>query len=61
VGPRHRRWQFYVEVINLLNRENAGSLNPVLSYNPAGDLPSVSYERQGSFPLLPSLGIRCRF
>jgi hypothetical protein len=45
----------------VLNRENAGSLNPVLSYNPAADRPSVSYERQGSFPLLPSLGIRCRF
>jgi len=37
------RWQFYVEVINVLNRENAGSLDPVLAYNPAGDRPSVSY------------------
>jgi hypothetical protein len=55
------RWQFYVEVINVLNRENAGSLDPVLAYNPAGDRPSVSYERQGAFPLLPSIGIRCRF
>ncbi len=55
------RWQFYVEVINVLNRENAGTLSPVLSYDPASDRPSVSYERQGSFPLLPSLGIRCRF
>ncbi len=55
------RWQFYVEVINVLNRENAGSLEPVLAYDPAGDRPSVSYERQGAFPLLPSLGIRCRF
>jgi len=55
------RWQFYVEVINVLNRENAGSLNPVLSYDPGSDRPAVSYERQGSFPLLPSLGIRCRF
>ena len=55
------RWQFYVEVINVLNRENAGSLSPVLSYDPASDRPAVSYERQGSFPLLPSLGIRCRF
>jgi len=33
----------------------------VLSYNPGSDRPSVSYERQGAFPLLPSLGIRCRF
>ena len=55
------RWQFYVEVINVLNRENAGSLIPVLSYNPGSDRPSVSYERQGAFPLLPSVGIRCRF
>jgi hypothetical protein len=55
------RWQFYVEVINVLNRENAGTLSPVLSYDPASDQPAVAYERQGSFPLLPSLGIRCRF
>ena len=55
------RWQFYVEVINVLNRENAGSLDPVLAYDPSSDRPSVSYQRQGSFPLLPSLGIRCRF
>jgi hypothetical protein len=55
------RWQFYVEVINVLNRENAGSLDPVLSYNPGSDRPSISYNRRGSFPLLPSLGIRCRF
>ncbi len=55
------RWQFYVEVINLLNRQNGDSLDPVLSYNPAGDQPTVSYEKQGAFPLLPSLGIRCRF
>ena len=55
------RWQFYVEVINVLNRENAGSFSPVLSYDPASDRPSISYTREGSFPLLPSLGIRCRF
>jgi len=55
------RWQFYVEVINVLNRDNAGSFNPVLSYNPGSDRPAVTYEPQGSFPLLPSLGIRCRF
>ncbi len=55
------RWQFYVEVINVLNRENAGSFEPVLAYNPADDRPSVSYARQGALPLLPSIGIRCRF
>jgi hypothetical protein len=58
---RSSRWQFYVEVINVLNRDNAGSFNPVLSYAPGSDRPAVTYEPQGSFPLLPSLGIRCRF
>jgi hypothetical protein len=55
------RWQFYVEVINVLNRDNAGSFNPVLSYAPGSDRPAVTYQPEGSFPLLPSLGIRCRF
>jgi hypothetical protein len=55
------RWQFYVEIINVLNRDNAGSFNPVLSYDPGSDRPAVTYERQGGFPLLPSLGVRCRF
>jgi hypothetical protein len=55
------RWQLYVEVINVLNRENAGSLDPVLSYDPSSDRPSISYQRNGGFPLLPSIGIRCRF
>jgi hypothetical protein len=55
------RWQFYVEVINVLNRDNAGSFNPVLSYDPGSDRPAVTYKPEGSFPLLPSLGIRCRF
>jgi hypothetical protein len=55
------RWQFYVEVINVLNRDNAGSFNPVLSYDPGSDRPAVTYQPEGSFPLLPSLGIRCRF
>jgi hypothetical protein len=55
------RWQFYVEIINVLNRENAGRLDPVLAYDPASDRPSVSYESQGAFPLIPSIGVRCRF
>ncbi len=55
------RWQFYVEIINLLNRNNAGSLDPVLSYNPGSDRPAVTYDRRGGFPRLPSLGIRFRF
>jgi hypothetical protein len=55
------RWQFYAEVINALNRTNAGALDAELGYNPAGDRPTVTYVRRGGFPLLPSLGVRLRF
>jgi hypothetical protein len=55
------RWQFYVEIINLLNRNNAGSLDPVLAYNPGSDRPAITYDRRGGFPRLPSLGLRFRF
>ena len=33
------RWQFYVEVINVLNRKNAGSLDATLEYDPTSDRP----------------------
>ncbi len=55
------RWQFYVEAINVLNRDNAGTLSPVLEYDPAGDRPRLTYERQGGIPFLPSVGIRFQF
>ena len=55
------RWQLYVEVINATNRQNAGSLSPVLAYNPAGELPSLSYTRDQGVPLLPTFGMRVRF
>jgi hypothetical protein len=55
------RWQFYVEAINVLNRDNAGTLASVLEYDPAGDRPRLTYERQGGIPFLPSVGIRFQF
>jgi hypothetical protein len=55
------RWQLYVEVINLLNRRNAGSLETELLYDPTSDRPRVTTTRDGSLPLLPSLGVRFRF
>jgi hypothetical protein len=60
-GWMNRRWQIYVEVMNLLNRENAGSLETELAYNPNSDRPSITTVRSGSLPLLPSLGVRFRF
>lgn len=55
------RWQLYVEVINVLNRDNAGSLTPSLDYNPASDRPSVRLAPEGGLPRLPTFGFRIRF
>lgn len=55
------RWQFYVEAINALNRENASSLNPSLAYAPGSDRPALTLEREGGLPFFPSGGFRVRF
>jgi hypothetical protein len=55
------RWQFYAEVINVLNRENAGSLEPSLEYNPSGDRPTLVYKPSSALPLLPTFGVNLRF
>jgi Carboxypeptidase regulatory-like domain/TonB dependent receptor-like, beta-barrel/TonB-dependent Receptor Plug Domain len=58
---QNSRWQFYVEVINLLNRNNAGSMSPELVYDPTSDRPRVTTTSDGSLPRMPSLGVRFRF
>jgi hypothetical protein len=55
------RWIFYLDVINATNRDNAGSLDPVLAYDPTSDRPRVVEERGSALPLLPSFGVRFRF
>lgn len=55
------RWQLYVEVVNLLNRYNAGGVESVLEYDPASDRPRVKTVGQNSLPFLPSFGMRVRF
>lgn len=55
------KWQLYIEVINATNRNNAGSLSPVLEYNPKGDVPTLTYAREQGLPLLPTFGVRFRF
>lgn len=55
------RWQFYVEVINALNRKNASGMSSTLEYDPSGDRPRLVTEPRGALPLLPSLGVRFRF
>jgi hypothetical protein len=56
-----RRWHFYLDVINVLNADNASGFDAQLTYDPGADRPRVTYERQNSLPLLPSLGLRLRF
>jgi hypothetical protein len=55
------RWEFYAEIINLLDRENAGALNPTLEYDPASTQPRIVEERDQSIPRLPAIGVRFRF
>ena len=52
------RWEFYAEVINLLNRKNAGAYEPRLEYDPASDRPPIVEERDQSIPRLPTVGVR---
>lgn len=55
------RWEAYGEVLNVLNRRNAGVLTPVLEHDPAGDQPRLTERRDQWIPLLPTIGMRFRF
>jgi hypothetical protein len=54
-------WELFAEIINLLNRQNAGALEAVLEYDPASDRPKIVEQRDQGIPLLPTLGFRFRF
>ena len=55
------RWELYAEVINLLNRKNAGAFEARLEYDPSSDRPRIVEERDQSIPRLPTVGVRFRF
>ena len=55
------RWELYAEIINLLNRQNAGALEARLEHDPNADQPRIVEEADQSIPLLPTVGIRFRF
>jgi hypothetical protein len=55
------RWQLYIDVINVLNRSNAASVDTELAYDPTADRPRITTAPAGSFPVLPSFGVRVRF
>ena len=50
------RWELYVEVINVLDRQNAGAFEPRLEYDPTSDRPRIVEERDQAIPRLPTLG-----
>ena len=54
-------WELFAEIINLLNRQNAGALEAVLEYDPASDRPKIVEQRDQGIPRLPTVGFRFRF
>lgn len=54
-------WSFYVEVINLLARDNAVVLEPRLDHDPGAGRPRLSEVPAQGFPLIPTFGVRVRF
>ena len=55
------RWEFYAEVINLLDRQNAGAFDAQLEYDATSDLPRIVEKRDQAIPRLPTIGIRVKW
>ena len=55
------RWEYYVDVINVLNRKNSASFEAKLRYDPTSDRPRILDEPGDRFAVVPTLGIRWRF
>jgi hypothetical protein len=55
------RWEFYVEVINVTNRENASGMSQELRYDPASDRPRITEQRSGGLTIVPTIGVRWRY
>ena len=55
------RWELYAEVINLLNRDNAGALEAELEFDPTSERPKIIEQRDQGIPRLPTVGLRFRF
>ena len=58
---RRGRWSLYVEVLNLLGRDNAVSLDPRLRHDPDSTMPRLSEVPSEGFPRIPTFGLRVRF
>ncbi len=60
-GGPDGRWSLYVEVINLLGRDNAVVLEPRLQHDPGAELPRLLEVPSQGFPRFPTFGLRVRF
>ena len=60
-GGSTGRWSLYIEVINLLGRDNAITLEPRLGHNPGSTTPRFWEEPAQGFPRIPTFGLRVRF
>jgi hypothetical protein len=54
------RWRLYVDVLNLLNRDNGTAVDR-LEYAPDKTQPQIVVKREGGIPFLPSFGVHVRF
>jgi outer membrane receptor for ferrienterochelin and colicin len=60
-GFGKKRLKMYLDVINVLNRRNPGVIDHKLEYDPESDRPRLIETREGSIPILPSIGIHFWF
>ena len=59
-GPRGR-WEYYLDVINVLNRKNSASFEAKLRYDPTSDRPRILDTPGDRFAVVPTFGIRWRY
>ncbi|MCY4632926.1 MAG: TonB-dependent receptor [Acidobacteria bacterium] len=60
-GGPSGRWLWYIEVINLLNRDNPVEFETELAHDPDRGVPRIVESPSAGFPIIPSFGVRIRF
>ena len=60
-GGATGRWSLYMEVLNLLGRDNPVELEPRLEHDPDSSMPRLSESAAQGFPRIPTFGFRLRF
>jgi hypothetical protein len=55
------RWDFYLEVINVLNRKNSATFEATVRYDPKSTRPQLVDKPGDRIPIIPTIGVRWRF